>query len=73
MFQLKGYSDKKSQSSLFFFFSDFESVLAEHLTGQMFGFCGPPILTFKTDRLDISGLDLGVSDFIYSLVKRLSA
>ena len=41
-------------------------MFAEHLTGQMFGFfCGPPLLTFKTDRLDIRGLDLGVSDFIY--------
>ena len=59
MFQLKCCSDKKSQSSLFLS-SDFESVFAEHLTGQIFGFCGPPLLTFKTDRLDISGLDLRV-------------
>ena len=72
MFQLKCYSDKKSQSSLFFC-SDFEKLFAEHLTGQMFGFCGPPLLTFKTDRLDIRGLGLGVSDVIYSLVKRFSA
>ena len=59
MFQLKCCSDKKSQSSLFLS-SDFESVFGEYLTSQMFGFCGPPLHTFKTDRLDISGLDLRV-------------
>ena len=56
-----------------FFPSDFEKLFSEHFIGQMFKFCGPPLLTFKTDRSDISGLDLGVSDVIYSLVKRFSA
>ena len=28
---------------------------------------GPLILTFKTDRLDLRGLDPGKSDAIYSL------
>ena len=53
---------------MFFFSSDFESVFAEHLTGKIwalifiqrpftlsvsFGFDGPPLLTFKIDRLDL--------------------
>ena len=29
-----------------------------------FGFHGPPLLTFKTDRLDLGGLDLGKSEVI---------
>ena len=34
-----------------------------------FGFHGPPLLVFKTDRLDLRGLGLNVrkSDVIYSL------
>ena len=30
-----------------------------------FGFLGPPLLTFKTDRLDLRGLVLGKSDVIH--------
>ena len=32
-----------------------------------FEFHGQPLLTFKTDRLDLRGLDLGKSDVIYPL------
>ena len=32
-----------------------------------FGFHGPPLLTFKTDRLDFRGLDPGESDVKGSL------
>ena len=64
-FQLKFYSDQKI---LFFSSSDFESVFVELLTGKIFGFCGPPLLTSKADRLDLRRLDLRVSDVIYSLV-----
>ena len=32
-----------------------------------FGFHGPPLLTFKTDRLDLIGLDLGEGDVMDSL------
>ena len=59
---LKWYYDQKIIS---FFSSDFESVFAKHPTGKIlsfvfiqrlfilsvsFGFQGPPLLTFKTDR-----------------------
>ena len=30
-----------------------------------FGFHGSPLLTFKTDQLDLTGLDLGKSDVLY--------
>ena len=36
---------------------------------ERFGFNGPPLLTFKTDRLDLRGLDLGKSDVKGSLAK----
>ena len=32
-----------------------------------FGFHGPPLLIFQTDRLDLRGLDLEKSGVIYSL------
>ena len=59
---LKCYYDPKISS---FISSDFESVFAKHPTGKIlsfvfypkalffsvsFGFHGPPLLTFKTDR-----------------------
>ena len=63
------------KSLLFFSSSDFESVIAQNLTRKSlsfdfypkaiftlsvsFGFHGPPLLTFKTDRSDLRGLDLG--------------
>ena len=37
-----------------------------------FGFHGAPLLTFKTDRLDLRGLDLGKSDVIDSLAYNFS-
>ena len=57
-------------------------VFASHLTGKFraltfiqrpftlllsFGFHSPPLLTIKTDRLDLRGLDLGKSDVKGSL------
>ena len=66
----------------FFSRSDFESVIAEHLTstilsfdfyqkvvyfGCKFGLHDTPLLTFQTDRLDLRGLELGKSGVIYSL------
>ena len=65
-----------------FFSSDSESVFAEHLIGKIwsfdfypkgvyfevnFGFHGPSLLMFKTDRLDLRGLDPGESDVKCSL------
>ena len=54
-----------------FFSSDFESVTAQHLTGNILSFDFYPkaiyLLTFQSDRLDLGGLDLGKSDIIYSL------
>ena len=61
----------------FLFSSDFDSVIAQHLTGKIFiqrlftlcisfRFHGPPLLTLQTDRLDLIGLDIGKSDVIYS-------
>ena len=62
MLSLKWYYDQKIIS---FFSYDFESVFAKHPTGKIlsfvfypkavyfeckFGFHGPPLLTFKTDR-----------------------
>ena len=63
-----------------FFSPDFESVFAKHLTGKIilsldfnlngiylilsFGFHGLPLLMFKTDQLDLRGLDPGKSDII---------
>ena len=32
-----------------------------------FGFYSLPLVMFKTDRLDLRGLDLGKNDIIYSL------
>ena len=67
---LKWYYDQKISS---FFPSDFESVFTYRLTGKIlsfdfirrlfilsvsFGFYGPPLLTFKTERENIRGLDL---------------
>ena len=67
---LEWYYDQKITS---FFSFDFESVFAKHPTGKIwtlcfirrlfilsvsFGFHGPPLLTRKTDRSDIRGLDL---------------
>ena len=37
-----------------------------------FGFHGPPSLMFKTDRLDLRGLDLRKKDVIYSLAQCLT-
>ena len=68
----------------FFFPPEFESVFAEYLTGKIlsfdfypkavtlsaiFGFHGPRLLTFKTDRLDLRGLDLGKSDDLLTSLK----
>ena len=54
-----------------FFSSDFESVFAfiqrPFNLGVSFGFHGPPLLTFLTDRLDLRGLDLGKMDVKGSL------
>ena len=76
---LKCYYDQKISS---IFSSDFESMIAQHLTGKIlgfdfiqrlftlsvsFGFHGLPLLTFQTERLDLRGLDLAKSDVIYSL------
>ena len=69
-YSLKWYYDQKISS---FFPSDFESVFTYCLTGKIlsfefypkavflsvsFGFYGPPLLTFKTERENIRGLDL---------------
>ena len=60
---LKCYYDQKI---IFFFSSNFESVFAfiQRLfsLSVRFEFHAPPLLTFKTDRLDLRGLDLGKSD-----------
>ena len=57
-------------------------MFAQHLTGKIlsfdfypkavilsisFGFHGPPLLAFKTDQLDLRGLDLEKSDVKGSL------
>ena len=58
-----------------FFSSDFKSLFVCHLTGKILrfefypkivfflsaslGFYRPPLLSFKTDRLDFRGLDRG--------------
>ena len=72
--------------NLFFFNSDFESVLLNTCLAKFsalifvqrlftfsvsFGFHDPPLLTFKTDRLDLRGLDLGKSDLIQSVAYNL--
>ena len=55
-----------------FFSSDLGSVFAEHLSGKIliygpftliesFGFHGAPLRSFKTDRLGLRALDLGVT------------
>ena len=67
MLTLKCYYDQK----IIFLSSEFESVFAFiqrlFILSVKFGFHGLPLLTFKTDRLDLRGLDLAKSDIIYSL------
>ena len=45
----------------------YREIYKDFILSVSFGFYGPPFLTFKTDRLDLRGLDLGKSDVIYSL------
>ena len=73
----KWYNDQKIIS---FFPSNFESVFAQHLPGKVlsfefypkavyfernFGFHGWPLLTLKTNRLDLRGLDLEKMTLIF--------
>ena len=53
------------KKSLPFFTSDFERDFYPKTV--YFEFHGLPLLTVKTDRQDLRGLDLGKSDVIYSI------
>ena len=72
----KWYHDNKNHFIFFFKFwhltvkvlsFDFYSKAVYFECTVSFGFHGLPLVTVKTDQLDLWGLDLGIIDVIYSV------